>query len=117
MRPLKKAERKLCFFYFSGSFHEFLSSHAFPVDFFTEIGYHRDQKAACGSGAKPSRAMFYIELRRRCLILKKNGFTVLVTVLSAVAALTAAAIAVFLFFEKKRKDEEELEHYLDCSIQ
>lgn len=49
--------------------------------------------------------------------LKKNGFTVLVTVLSAVAALTAAAIAVFLFFEKKRKDEEELEHYLDCSIQ
>ena len=48
--------------------------------------------------------------------MKKNGFTVLVTVLSAVAALTAAAIAVFLFFEK-RKDEEELEHYLDCSIQ
>ena len=49
--------------------------------------------------------------------LKKNGFTVFITVLSAVAALAAAAIAVFVYFEKKKKDDEELEHYLDCSIQ
>ena len=41
--------------------------------------------------------------------MKKSGFAVLVTVLSAVAALTAAAIAVFVFLEKKKKDEEELE--------
>ena len=75
----------------------------------------RKQRVVPGQ-SRPARC-FYIELRRRCLILKKNGFTVLVSVLSAVAALTAAAIAVFLFFEKKRKDEEELEHYLDCSIQ
>ena len=50
-------------------------------------------------------------------VLKKNGFTVFITVLSAVAALAAAAIAVFVYFEKKKKDDEELEHYLDCSIQ
>ena len=49
--------------------------------------------------------------------MKKSGFAVLVTVLSAVAALTAAAIAVFVFLEKKKKDDEELEHYLDCSVQ
>lgn len=49
--------------------------------------------------------------------LKKNGFTVFITLLSAVAALAAAAIAVFVYFEKKKKDDEELEHYLDCSIQ
>ena len=36
--------------------------------------------------------------------MKKSGFAVLVTVLSAVAALTAAAIAVFVFLEKKKKD-------------
>ena len=49
--------------------------------------------------------------------MKKSGFAVLAPVLSAVAPLTAAAIAVFVFLEKKKKDEEELEHYLDCSIQ
>ncbi len=48
---------------------------------------------------------------------KHNTFAILITVFSAVAAVTAAVIAVALFFEKKKKDEEELEHYLDCSIQ
>lgn len=48
---------------------------------------------------------------------KHNTFALLITVISAVAALTAGMVAVALFFEKKRKDEEELEHYLDCSIQ
>lgn len=44
-------------------------------------------------------------------------FTVFLAVLSALAAITTAAVAVVLFLDKKRKDEEELEHYLDCSIQ
>lgn len=47
----------------------------------------------------------------------KNKFAILLSVISAVAAVGAAIVAVTLYFEKKRKDEEELEHYLDCSIQ
>ena len=34
-----------------------------------------------------------------------------------VSALTAAITAYFIYTDKKKKDEEELEHYLDCSIQ
>ena len=48
---------------------------------------------------------------------KSNGFTIFITVVSALAAVAAAVAAVVVFFEKKKKDEEELEHYLDCSIQ
>lgn len=40
-----------------------------------------------------------------------------IAVFSAVAAVVSIAVAVVLFFEKKKKDEEDLEHYLDCSIQ
>ena len=46
-----------------------------------------------------------------------KNLSVFVAVLSALAAISAAVIAVVLFLDKKRKDEEELEHYLDCSIQ
>lgn len=36
----------------------------------------------------------------------------------ALAGIVAAAVTtVFIFLDKKKKDEEELEHYLDCSIQ
>lgn len=36
----------------------------------------------------------------------------------ALSGFVAATVAtVFLFLDKKKKDEEELEHYLDCSIQ
>jgi hypothetical protein len=50
--------------------------------------------------------------------LKNSGkFSVWVAVLSAVAALISIAVAVVLFLEKKKKDEEDLDHYLDCSIQ
>lgn len=50
--------------------------------------------------------------------MKQNSkFTVFLAVVSALAAVAAAAVAAALYFEKKRKDEEELEHYLDCSIQ
>lgn len=52
------------------------------------------------------------------LNLKKSGsLNLLFTILSAVAAMAAVAVAVALFFERKKKDDEELEHYLDCSIQ
>lgn len=52
------------------------------------------------------------------LNLKKSGsLNLLFTILSASAAMAAVAVAVALFFERKKKDEEELEHYLDCSIQ
>ena len=36
--------------------------------------------------------------------------------MAAVAALVAALSALMLYLDKKR-DDEELEHYLDCSIQ
>ena len=49
--------------------------------------------------------------------MKKSGFTVFKTVVSALEDVAAALVAATLFFEKKKKDEEELEHYLDCSIQ
>lgn len=51
--------------------------------------------------------------------MKNSGskFTILVSVLSAITAVAAFAVAIVLFFEKKKKDEEELERYLDCSIQ
>lgn len=52
------------------------------------------------------------------LNLKKSGsLNLLFTILSALAAMAAVAVAVALFFERKKKDDEELEHYLDCSIQ
>jgi len=52
------------------------------------------------------------------LLLKKNStFSILLSVISAVAAIATAVVAVTLYFEKKRKDEEELEQYLNNSIQ
>lgn len=50
--------------------------------------------------------------------LKKSGrLSVLVTIVSLLAAAVSLAVAVVLFLEKRKKDEEDLEHYLDCSIQ
>jgi NADH:ubiquinone oxidoreductase subunit K len=50
--------------------------------------------------------------------LKKSGkLSVFVTVVSLIAAAVSLAVAVVLYLEKKKKDEEDLEHYLDCSIQ
>lgn len=50
--------------------------------------------------------------------MKSSGkLSVWVAVLSTVAAVISVAVAVTLFFEKRKKDEEDLEHYLDCSIQ
>ena len=43
----------------------------------------------------------------------KKNFGWIIAVVAGVAAVTAFLI----FKDKKKKDEEELEHYLDCSIQ
>ena len=50
-------------------------------------------------------------------MVKKSNFKWLVCVISAVAALTAAITAFFFLREKKKKDDEQLEEYLDYSIQ
>lgn len=50
--------------------------------------------------------------------MKDSGkLSVWVAVFSTLAAVVSVAVAVTLLFEKKKKDEEDLEHYLDCSIQ
>ena len=52
------------------------------------------------------------------LSLKKSSkFALFLGIISAVAAIVTAGAAVLLYLEKKKRDEEELEHYLDCSIQ
>ena len=48
---------------------------------------------------------------------KSKAFKLVFLLIGIVSALTAAATAFFIYSEKKRKDDEELEHYLDCSIQ
>lgn len=47
----------------------------------------------------------------------KKNFGWIIAVAAGVAAVTAAVTAFLIFKDKKKKDEEELEHYLDCSIQ
>ena len=47
----------------------------------------------------------------------KNTLKWLICVISAVAALTAAVTAFLFVKAKKKKDEEQLEEYLDYSIQ
>ena len=50
--------------------------------------------------------------------LKGSGkLSVWISIFSFVVAAASIAVAVALFLEKKKKDEEDLEHYLDCSIQ
>ncbi len=49
--------------------------------------------------------------------MNKSLLTVLLSVIGGVAAITAAVTAFLIFKDKQKKDEEELEHYLDSSIQ
>ena len=49
--------------------------------------------------------------------MNKSLFTVLIAVIGGIAAITAAVTAFLIFKEKQRRDVEELEHYLDSSIQ
>ena len=47
---------------------------------------------------------------------KGSKLALFIGLVAAVAALVAALSALMLYKDKKR-DDEELEHYLDCSIQ
>ena len=47
---------------------------------------------------------------------KGSKLAMFIGLVAAVAALVAALTARMLYLDKKR-DDEELEHYLDCSIQ
>lgn len=52
------------------------------------------------------------------LFLKKcNKLALLVGIIVSVAAIAATVSTILVLLVKKKKDEEELEHYLDCSIQ
>lgn len=98
----------LCFFTFSGA-----ERIALPlVDNSGGNGYDKGIR----KGRLESRAKGFLKLEVSDL--KHSGkLSVWVTVISIVAAVVSIAVAVVLFFEKKKKDEEDLEHYLDCSIQ
>lgn len=49
--------------------------------------------------------------------MKKGGkLALLIGIVMAVAAVVASVTALLLYLDKKR-DDEELEEYLDCSIQ
>ena len=47
---------------------------------------------------------------------KGTKLTLFIGLITAIAAVAASVTALMLYPEHKR-DEEELEHYLDCSIQ
>ena len=42
---------------------------------------------------------------------------VMIGVIASIAAIIASLTTAVLMLDKKRKDDEELERYLDCSIQ
>ena len=46
---------------------------------------------------------------------KGSKLALLIGIIAAVAAVVAALSALLLYLEKN-KDDEDLEHYLDCSI-
>ena len=47
---------------------------------------------------------------------KGSKLAILIGVVAAIAAVVASLSALLLYLDRKR-DDEELEHYLDCSIQ
>lgn len=47
---------------------------------------------------------------------KGTKLALFIGLISAIAAVAASVAALFMYLDHK-KDEEELEHYLDCSIQ
>lgn len=47
---------------------------------------------------------------------KGSKLALFIGMIAAVAAIVAAVSALLLYLDRK-KDDEELEHYLDCSIQ
>ena len=54
----------------------------------------------------------------RCSGMKKcNKAGLIIGIVTIAAAVATAVTAILLFLDRKKKDEEELERYLDCSIQ
>ena len=49
--------------------------------------------------------------------MNKKLFIVLISIIGGICAVTAALTAFLVIREKQKRDEEELEHYLDSSIQ
>lgn len=47
---------------------------------------------------------------------KGNKLALIIGLVAAIAAVAASVTALLMYLDHK-KDEEELEHYLDCSIQ
>lgn len=47
----------------------------------------------------------------------KKNFGWIIALVAGTVAIASAVTAFLIFRDKKKKDEEELEHYLDCSIQ
>ena len=47
---------------------------------------------------------------------KGSKLAILIGVVAEIAAVVASLSALLLYLDRKR-DDEELEHYLDCSIQ
>jgi hypothetical protein len=48
---------------------------------------------------------------------KGSKLAIIIGVVAAVAALVAATATVLMYLDRKKEAEEDLEHYLDCSIQ
>lgn len=42
---------------------------------------------------------------------------VIIAIVATAATIAASVATAIVYFEKKRKDDEDLKHYLDCSIQ
>ena len=50
--------------------------------------------------------------------MKRNDkFGLIIAIVATAATIAAAVATAIVYFEKKRKDDEDLDHYLDCSIQ
>lgn len=47
---------------------------------------------------------------------KGSKLALFIGIIAAIAAIVSAAAAVLMYLDKKKNDED-LEHYLDCSIQ
>ena len=48
---------------------------------------------------------------------RDNKLGVIIAIVVTAATIAASVATAIVYFEKKRKDDEDLKHYLDCSIQ
>ena len=81
------------------------------IDFSSRFGYYMKYRLPpC-----PARAGA-IKFQEVSVMKKGTKLTLLVGIITAIAAVAASVTALLMYLDHK-KDEEELEHYLDCSIQ